>query len=134
MDKVSSLERLRLDIWLDIACICKTRSAAKLACQGGKVTVNGDRARPHRHISAGDKVIITGINGRKRHLLVSSLTERRIKKVDAKTLYADVTPAPSAEELELQDILRRAGPTPGAGQGAPSKRERRFRRRTKGRI
>ena len=84
MDKVSSVERLRLDIWLDIACVCKTRSAAKLACQGGKVTVNGDRARPHRHISAGDKVIITEINGRKRHLLVSSLTERRIKKVEAK--------------------------------------------------
>ena len=72
--------------------------------------------------------------GRRRHLLVSSLTERRIKKVEAKTLYADVTPAPTAEELELQDILRRAGPTPGSGQGAPSKRERRFRRRTKGRI
>jgi len=132
--KVSSVEQLRLDIWLDIACVYKTRSAAKLACQGGKVTVNGNRAKPNRYISAGDKIITTGVNRRKRHLLVTSLTEHRIKKVEAKTLYTDVTPAPTAEEVELQTILRRAGPTPGFGQGAPSKRERRFRRRTKGRI
>ena len=134
VNKASSVERLRLDIWLDIACVCKTRSAAKLACQGGKISVNGDRAKPHRYISAGDKIIITEARGRKRHLLVSSLTAHRITRMDAKILYVDVTPPPTEDELELQDMLRRAGPSPGSGQGVPSRRERRFRRRAKGRI
>ncbi len=32
---------LRLDVWLDVACLFKTRSDAKRACEGGKVSVNG---------------------------------------------------------------------------------------------
>ena len=32
-------ERIRLDVWLDVACVCRTRSAARQACLGGKVSV-----------------------------------------------------------------------------------------------
>ena len=39
---------VRLDVWLDVACVLPTRSQAKLACEGGKVDVNGARARAHR--------------------------------------------------------------------------------------
>jgi len=38
----------RLDIWLDVACLFKTRSEAKRGCESGKVEVNGDHAKPHR--------------------------------------------------------------------------------------
>ena len=31
---------MRLDVWLDVACLFKTRSLARTACQGGKVEVN----------------------------------------------------------------------------------------------
>jgi len=30
---------MRLDVWLDVACLFKTRSEAKKACAGGKVDV-----------------------------------------------------------------------------------------------
>ena len=41
---------VRLDIWLDVACLFKTRSEAQRACKGGKVEVNGQSAKPHREI------------------------------------------------------------------------------------
>jgi predicted rRNA methylase YqxC with S4 and FtsJ domains len=41
-------ESVRLDVWLDVACLFKTRSEAKRACEGGKVEVNGENAKPHR--------------------------------------------------------------------------------------
>ncbi len=48
-------ESIRLDVWLDIACLFKTRSEAKRACEGGKVEVNGDGACPlYKHLTALD--------------------------------------------------------------------------------
>ena len=35
------MEGVRLDIWLDVACLARTRSQAKELCDGGKVEVNG---------------------------------------------------------------------------------------------
>ena len=40
-------DTVRLDVWLDVACLFKTRSEAKRACEGGKVTVNGEIGRAH---------------------------------------------------------------------------------------
>ena len=31
---------MRVDAWLDVACLFKTRSEAKRGCEGGKVEVN----------------------------------------------------------------------------------------------
>ena len=39
---------MRVDAWLDVACLFKTRSEAKRGCESGKVEVNGDHAKPHR--------------------------------------------------------------------------------------
>jgi len=43
-----TLDRVRLDVWLDVACLYKTRSEAQRACNGGKVEVNDQRAKFHR--------------------------------------------------------------------------------------
>ena len=32
---------VRLDVWLDVACLFKTRAEAQRACRGGKVEVGG---------------------------------------------------------------------------------------------
>ena len=46
----------RLDVWLDVACLFKTRSEAQRACQGGKIEVNGQgTAKPHREVKPGDE-------------------------------------------------------------------------------
>ena len=118
-------ERIRLDVWLDVACICKTRSAARQACLGGKVSVNGARAKPNREIGAGDRIEISGANGRSRELVVRAVAPQHVPKSAARVLYEDVTPPPTPEELELRDLLRRAGPLPGQGRNAPDKRARR---------
>lgn len=121
-------ERIRLDVWLDVACVCKTRSAARQACLGGKVSVNGARAKPNREIRAGDRIGITGPRGRGRELVVKVVEAQHVPKATARELYEDVTPPPTPEELELRDLLRRAGPVPGQGS-TPDRRNRRQRSR-----
>ncbi len=123
-------QRIRLDVWLDVACVCKTRSAARQACLGGKISVNGTRAKPHREIGAGDRINITTASGRRRELVVRSVAPRHVPKPEAQTLYEDVTPPPTPEEVELRELLQLAGPIRGSRQGAPDRRERRLLRRS----
>ena len=77
---------IRLDIWLDVACIFKTRSEAQRAIKGGKVGVNGQAAKPHREVKPGDVVNVTRTNGRKQRLIVVATAEQHVSKADARTL------------------------------------------------
>ena len=123
---------MRLDVWLDVACLFKTRSEAKRACEGGKVDVNGQGAKPHREIKEADEVEITRPFGRSQKVIVRVLTEQHIPKAQARLMYEDVTPKPSPEQVELQRMARLAAPfTRRKGTGAPDKRERRELRKLK---
>lgn|SRR5262245_17127367 len=123
---------MRLDVWLDVACLFKTRSEAKKACEGGKVDVNGQAAKPHRDIRIGDELQITRPFGRRQKVAVRGLAEQHVKKADARLLYEDLTPKPSPEEIELRRLARMAAPfTRPRTAGAPDKRERRQLRRLK---
>ena len=125
--------RLRLDVWLDVACLFRTRSEAQKACRGGKVDVNQQRAKPHREIGIGDEIAITRPMGRKQRVIVRAVVERHVRRADARQLYDDVTPAPSAAESELVRLSRLASPTLRMIRSAtPGKRERRALRRLKG--
>ena len=121
---------VRLDVWLDVACVFKTRSEAKRACNGGKVLVNGDRGKPHRELKIGDRLEVTRGRGLRRQLIVASVDDSHVPKSMARTMYEDVTPPPTPEEQELRDLLRRAGPRQ-TSPGAPDKRDRRTLRRLK---
>ncbi len=129
----STISRLRLDVWLDITCLFKTRSAAQKACKGGKVDVNGQRAKAHREVSVGDRIAITRAFHERQLVIVKALTEQYVAKVKTRTLYEDATPPPSEEEAELRELVRlanRANPPARSGT-APTKRERRNIRRLK---
>ena len=123
---------MRLDVWLDVACIFKTRSDAQKACRGGKIDVNRQPAKPNRLLHVGDEIEIGRPFGRKQRLVVRVLAERHVSKADARGLYEDLTPKPTAEEIETRRIERmfRAALTPPR---APDKRQRRALRRLKGR-
>jgi ribosome-associated heat shock protein Hsp15 len=126
----ASLEAVRLDVWLDVACLFRTRSEAKKACEGGKIAVNGLPAKPHRTIRAGDELEISRPFGRKQKVVVRGLAEKHISKADARALYEDLTPQPTAEQIERRRLERlyRAAMTPPR---APDKRARRLLRKLK---
>jgi ribosome-associated heat shock protein Hsp15 len=125
---------MRLDVWLDVSCLFKTRSEAQKACRGGKVDVNGQASKPHREIKPGDEIEITRRFGRRQKVVIKELVEQHIPKSDARLLYEDLTPKPTAEEVEMRRIARLAAAfTRPASAGAPDRRERRTLRRLKGR-
>jgi ribosome-associated heat shock protein Hsp15 len=123
---------VRLDVWLDVACVFKTRSEAQQACNGGKVEIAGQRAKPHRPLRVGDELRITRGPGRRQVLVVDALADRHLPKAEARRLYRDVTPPPTPEEAAARELERffwkQRGPVPAA---APDKRQRRERRRAK---
>jgi ribosome-associated heat shock protein Hsp15 len=123
---------MRLDLWLDVSCLFKTRSEAGNACKGGKVDLNGHAAKPNRELKLGDEIQITRPMGRRQKVVVRAFAERHIPKAEARKLYQDVTPAPSPEEAEMLRLARLARPHVRAARaGAPDRRERRELRRIK---
>ena len=117
---------VRLDVWLDVTCLFKTRSEAQRACKGGKIEVNGRSARPHREVHPGDVIGITRPLGRRQRVVVRALAEKHIAKAEARLLYEDTTPPPSPEEQVLLDLMRLAGPRRRPGPvRVPDRRERR---------
>jgi len=125
------LTDVRLDIWLDVACLFRTRSEAQKACRSGRIDVNGQAAKPNRLLRPGDELLISRPFGRKQRLVVKALADRHVAKADARLLYEDLTPKPTAEEIEMRRMERifRAQMTPPK---APDKRQRRALRRLHG--
>jgi len=123
-------DSLRLDVWLDVSCLFKTRSEAKRACEGGKVHVNDGPAKPNRAIREGDRIRISRGQGRHQDLIVRIVIDQHVKKSEARALYDDVTPTPTAEEIEMRRVERvyRAA---ARAAGTPDRRRRREMRRMK---
>ena len=124
-----TLQSVRIDVWLDVACLFRTRSEAQRATKGGKVEINRRRAKPHREIRPGDEIRITRDHGVTQVVSVAAVAERHLPKADARALYEDRTPPPTEDELAFRMLLRRAGRAP-----APDKQQRRQIRRLKGRT
>lgn len=123
---------VRLDVWLDVACLYRTRSEAQKACQGGKVEVNGQRCKPHRQLRVGDELRLSRPYGRKQTVTVLGLADRHVPKAEARQLYQDTTPPLSDEEKEMRRIERVYRASMQRSH-APDKRERRALRKLRGR-
>jgi ribosome-associated heat shock protein Hsp15 len=119
-------------VWLDVACLYRTRSEAQRACQGGKVEVNGQSSKSHRLLKIGDEIRLSRPFGRKQTLTVTGIAERHVAKAEARLLYHDTTPPLSEEEKEVRRLERiyQAGMQ---RSHSPDKRERRALRKLKGR-
>ena len=127
-------DAVRLDVWLDVACLAKTRSQAKELCEGGKVEVGGVRAKAHRMVRPGDRIHVSLAPGFWREVVVREVLESHVPKGRARELYEDVTPPPSPEEVEMRRLERFAPPpAPPRGSGRPEKRARRKMERMRGR-
>ncbi len=115
-------ERVRVDRWLWAARFYKTRSLASEAIQGGRVRVNGVRAKPAKEVGAGDQVE-TRIGELTWTVVVRDVREKRGSAAQAALLFEE-TPE-SRERRELHLAQRRLAPVPGAEAGRPTKRDRR---------
>jgi len=123
---------VRLDVWLDVACVFKTRTEAQHACNLGKIRVNRQTAKPNRKLRVGDEIEVGRPFGRVQRLVVRQVADRHVAKAEARRMYEDLTPPPSPEEIEARRLERiyRAAVTPPR---APDKRQRRELRRLRGR-
>ena len=121
---------MRLDAWLDVACLYKTRSEAKRACESGHVEVNGDRAKPHRTLREGDRLRLNRGFGRHQDVVVKVIIEQHVKKAEARVLFDDLTPKPGPEEIERRRIERLYRAAAQAA-GTPDRDRRRALRRAK---
>jgi ribosome-associated heat shock protein Hsp15 len=97
---------VRLDVWLDVACLFKTRSEAQRECKVGRIVVNGVVAKAHRELRAGDELVIMRPGGRKQIVIVRALADKHMAKAEARQLYEDRTPPPTAQEIETRRLER----------------------------
>jgi ribosome-associated heat shock protein Hsp15 len=130
--RTTPLDTVRLDVWLDVACLFKTRSEAQKACRGGKVDVNGQSGKPHRAIHVGDRLRLTKAAGRRQQVVVKALADQHLPKTEARLLYEDVTPPPTPEELAARELERHFWTSRvRASARTPDRREKRRIRREK---
>lgn len=112
-------QSVRLDKWRWAARVFKTRSLAAQACDGGRVHVNDQAAKPARGLRPGDVIQATLGEGRRRILKVAALDDRRGPAAAARALYEDLTPPEPRRPRWAPAALR------PVGAGRPTKRERR---------
>lgn len=118
-------EQVRLDRFLFSIRYFKSRSQAAEAVDGGKVKVNGDRAKPNKWVRPGDKIQLKR-HGEAQELTVIYPIEKRVGAKDAVTCYSlEVDPGlDDAAKAQLKMIRELAAQAPKT-RGKPSKRDRR---------
>ena len=122
-DQTSAESSVRLDKWLQVARVYRTRTQATRACTLGKVDVNGELAKPHRHLRLDDKVEVDLVDWQ-RVLIVRVLKDRPVAKAEAPTLYEDLSgPRPKLDAIDR--AMRGPGVKREKGAGRPTKQDRR---------
>lgn len=117
-------ETMRLDKWLWCARFYKTRSLATDEIVKGRVTVNGQAAKPARDLRCGDMVALRQ-GPVARTVRVRALSGARGPAPVAQLLYEETAESIAARERAAEQ--RRLAPEPAAAlqEGRPTKRDRR---------
>ncbi len=116
-------EPLRLDKWLWAARFFKTRSLAGDAVTGGKIEVNGARAKPSRIIRLGDRLSIRR-GSYEWTVVVKGLAKLRGPAPAAQLLYAETEESIRKREITSAQ-LKLERPPEFHSPGRPSKKDRR---------
>lgn len=114
---------MRVDKWLWVVRLTKTRTLAAEAVGGGRVQVNGQRTKPGKQLAIGDEVEFA-VGPVPRTVLVRGFAPRRVSAAEAASLY-DETPE-SVERREAFAEARRIAALSEPERGPrPTKRDRR---------
>jgi ribosome-associated heat shock protein Hsp15 len=122
----------RLDHWLWVVRLTKTRSLAADAVKAGRVQVNGQPAKPSREVHAGDMVEVRQ-GAIRTTVVVRGAAPRRVGAAEAAKLYDETAESRAARE-RLAEQRRLVEPVRSEwGKGRPTKRDRRTMDRLRGR-
>ncbi len=100
---------VRLDKWLQVARVFKTRTQATRACNLGRVSIDGQASKPHRSVQPGDRLEIR-FGDWTRILIVRELHDRPVSKARAREMYEDLSPP--RPRLDPIDRIMREGASP----------------------
>src|SRR5262245_9751002 len=116
-------ESIRIDKWLWAARFFKTRSLAAKAVTGGKIDVNGARAKPSKSMRVGDQLSIRR-GPYEWTVVVKGLAKLRGPASEAQLLYKETEESTRKRELTSAQ-LKLERPPEFHSPGRPSKKDRR---------
>ena len=117
-------DRVRIDKWLWAARFFKTRSLATDAVTGGKVELNGERAKPSKLVQIGDELRLR-LGPYEHVLVVRRLGDRRGPASVAQTLYEEREESRAAREKLAAQLRMAPGGFVYEEKGRPTKKDRR---------
>ena len=123
-----SSDKIRIDKWLWAARFYKTRSQAREAIDGGKVYIDGVRAKPSRAVCVGQTIQMT-IHHTPFTVLVTGLSDIRRGAPEARELYQETEESKQKRE-ERKLLFKYAAEVAPAER--PNSQMRRQLRRLKG--
>ena len=122
---------VRMDKFLWAARFFKTRPLAARACELGRITYNGQLAKPAREVKAGDTLTVRNDSG-DFVIEVLALSDVRGPAAVAQTLYRETEASRLARQQALE-AKRAAAEFEVLPAGRPNKRNRRDLNRLRGR-
>jgi len=128
-------ETMRLDKWLKIARIIKTRNQAAEACEQGRVKVNDQVAKPARLVKIGDTIAVK-FKWRTRSFDILDIIHKSVKAEQARLLYREHELTPGEQEQEdIRSLFYQAAKSQRPKyKGRPTKKERREIEKLRGRF
>jgi ribosome-associated heat shock protein Hsp15 len=124
-------EPMRIDRWLFLVRLFKSRSLAGEAVGGGRVHLNGERVKPSRVVRVGDQVIFNR-GAVPFDCEVTALPRRRGPAPEAAACYRE-SEASVARRAQFAERMRLATAFAPRPDSRPDKHERRELRRIRGR-
>ena len=112
---------VRIDKWLWMVRIFKTRSMATEACNAGKVKMDGQNLKPSKSVKVGD-IYNVKIDQLNKTIQVVGAPKNRVGAKLVPDFCTDLTPQ---EEYERVKALRTSFEIRSHGLGRPTKRDRR---------
>ena len=114
---------MRLDKWLWVARLFKTRSLAAAAIERGQVRASGTRLKPSHTVRAGERLSVQR-GDEMFELVLLGMSPVRGSSTLARTLYEE-SPESLAARLQARESSRLMKEPAAALKGRPSKRQAR---------
>ena len=122
--KTSPAVEMRLDKWLWAARFYKTRALAVDEIGKGRISVNGQAAKPSRDLRVGDTVVLRQ-GPVQRTLIVQALSAVRGPAPVAQALFEETADSLHRRSQDAEARRLAAEPALSIEQGRPTKRDRR---------